>query len=54
MKLPSRDGVYKYVIKEIVAPEGYAKIDEELILTLTFKKHEDGKLYIADATSSNE
>ena len=54
MKLPSRDGVYKYVIKEIVAPEGYAKIDEELILTLTFKKHEDGKLYIADATSSND
>ena len=55
MKLPSKPGTYTYVIKEIVAPEGYAKIDEELTLTLEFVRHEeDGKLYIADATSSND
>lgn len=55
MKLPSKPGRYTYVIKEIVAPEGYAKIDEELTLTLEFVRHEeDGKLYIADATSSND
>ena len=53
MKLPSKAGVYKYVIKEISAPEGYAKIDEELTLTLEFAEHEDGKLYIANASSSN-
>ena len=53
MKLPSKAGVYKYVIKEIVSPEGYAEIDEDLTLTLEFAEHEDGKLYIANATSSN-
>lgn len=55
MKLPTEEKTLKYVFREIVAPEGYAKIEEDLELTIEFKLDEaTGKMYIANATSSNE
>lgn len=55
MKLPTEEKTLKYVFREIVAPEEYAKIEEDLELTLEFKIDETtGKMYIANAISSNE
>lgn len=55
MKLPTEEKTLKYVFKEIVAPDGYARIEEDLELTIEFKIDETtGKMYIANATSSNE
>lgn len=55
MKKPNQAGTYVYKFKEIVAPEGYAKIDEELQLTIEFSLDPDtGELYISNVTSSND
>ena len=55
MKKPTTAGTHIYKFKEVLAPIGYAKVDEELILTIEFKEDPDtGELYIAKATSSNE
>ena len=55
MRQPSKPGVYNYVFKEVVAPDGYEKIEEELTLTIEFAINEEtGKYYIANATSSDE
>ncbi len=55
MKKPTTAGTYTYIFKEISAPEGYTKIDEDLILTIEFAEDPDtGKLYIKDAKSSND
>lgn len=55
MKKPKEEGTYKYVFREILAPEGYRKIDEDLELTLEFKlDRTTNELKINKATSSNE
>ena len=55
MEIPKEEKTLKYIFKEVVAPEGYAKIDEELELNIVFKKEEStGKIYIDQITSSNE
>ena len=55
MKKPKEAGVYTYIFKEVVPPEGYKKIDEEFELSIEFAIDEDtGKMYIKDVKSSNE
>ena len=54
MKQPTSAGEVQYKFKEVVAPEGYKLIPEDLILTIDFEYDEDGKLYFANATSSND
>ena len=55
MKKPTEPGIYVYKFKEIVAPEGYAKIDDEFELSIEFAIDEEtGKMYIKDVNSSNE
>lgn len=55
MKLPKEEGELKYVFREITPPEGYVQIKEDLVLTLKFEKDATtGKMFIADATSSND
>lgn len=55
MKKPEQAGSYVYKFKEIVAPEGYTNIDEELGLTIEFSSDTDtGELYISNVISSNE
>ena len=54
MKQPTSAGTVQYVFREIVPPNEYNKIDEDLILTITFEYDDEGVLYIANATSSNE
>ena len=53
MNKPASPGTLRYVFREIVPPTGYKKIDEDLILTLTFDYDVNGKIVIASATSSN-
>ena len=55
MEIPKEEGTLKYVFKEIVAPEGYAKVDEDLELNIEFKKDQStGEMYIENITSSND
>lgn len=55
MQLPKEPGTLKYVFKEVVAPEGYAKAEEDLELSIEFAIDEEtGEMYIANAISSNE
>ena len=55
MEIPKEEGTLKYVFKEIVAPEGYAKVDEDLELNIAFKKDQStGEMYIENITSSND
>ena len=55
MKKPTEPGIYVYKFKEIVAPEGYTKIDDEFELSIEFATDEEtGKIYIKDVKSNNE
>ena len=55
MEIPKEPGIHKYVFKEISPPEGYVKFNEELELTIDFRREEStGKMYIYDINSSNE
>lgn len=53
MDIPKEEGTHVYTFKEIVAPEGYIKLDEDVSLTVEFRKNDSGKMYIANMTSSN-
>ena len=55
MEIPKEEKTLKYIFKEVVAPEGYAKIDEDLELDIVFKKEEStGKIYIDQIIPSND
>ena len=55
MQVPKEEKTLKYIFREIVAPEGYAKIREDLELDIVFKKEEStGKIFIDQIISSNE
>ena len=53
MNKPQVPGTVEYTFREILPPEGYQRIKEDLKLTLTFDYGEDGKLWITNAVSSN-
>lgn len=53
MNLPTEPGLVEYRFREILPPNGYEKIPEDLILTIDFRENSEGKLYIHNATSSN-
>lgn len=55
MKKPTQPGTYKYTFKEVLAPEGYAKIEKDIELTIEFALDQGtNELYIINATSSDE
>ena len=55
MKQPKEEGELTYVFKEISSPEGYQKPEEDIELTLEFKRDETtGKMYIANIKSNSE
>lgn len=54
MKKPTQPTTLVYKFKEVEPPEGYNKIEDELILTIKFDYDDNGELIIAEATSSNE
>ena len=53
MEVPKEEGTIKYVFREIIAPEGYKKIDKDIELDIEFKKYEDKDgMYINSITSN--
>lgn len=54
MKLPEDSGTLEYTFKEIVPPEGYEIIKDELKMTIEFEKDPTtGEMIIKNATSSD-
>lgn len=55
MDIPTEEKTLKYIFREVSAPEGYKKIDEDLELDIVFKKEEStGKMIIDQIISSND
>ena len=53
MNQPAGPGKVQYIFREVVAPEGYDLIKEDLVLTIDFEYDENGKLRFESATSSD-
>lgn len=54
MEKPTQPITLQYKFSETLPPDGYSKIEDELILTIKFDYDDNGKIVIVDATSSNE
>lgn len=54
MKMPTEAGKYKYMLKEIKAPNGYKLLEENMYILLEFAENEEGKIYLSKATTEGE
>lgn len=54
-KMPTQEGIYKYLLNETEAPEGYKLFDGDINIMLEFLKDAEGKMYLnkVDVIGSN-